>query len=189
MAFFCFDFIATFAVSKHISIMKKLLLTLTLALFCIITANAQWYIGGSANANLNKDIKAFTLGPDVGYCIPNTPFSVACAIEYGGAFQKDEGYTHSLTVTPYFRYEICHIGERFSLFVDLVSDIDALELSFFDIGLSPGISFNLTEHWSAEFSFASLGYEWERVPDEPAEHRFVLDFATTAPSFGIYYNF
>lgn len=169
--------------------MKKLLLTIAFTLSCVFTTQAQIWLGGSVNANINKDIKTFTIAPDVGYCIPNTPFSIACAIEYGGTFQKNVDYCHSLTVSPYFRYDICAISERFSLFLDLTTDVDALELSFFDIGLSPGVSFNLTEHWSAEFSFAFLGYEWERVPDEMPEQRFVLDFATATTSFGIYYNF
>lgn len=169
--------------------MKKLLLTIVLAFAGIVSSQAQWYIGGSANANLNKDIKTFTIAPDVGYCFANAPFSVACALEYEGTFLNGEAYSHSLTVSPYVRYNICDISERFSLFVDLVSDIDALEFHSFDIGLSPGVSFDVTEHWSAEFSFAFLGYEWEREPGEPTEHRFVFSFATAAPSFGIYYNF
>ena len=169
--------------------MKKIFLTFAFVVATFISMQAQVWLGGSVNAQLNKDFKTFTIAPDVGYCIPNTPFSIACAIEYGGTFQKDVDYCHSLTVSPYFRYDICPISERFSFFVDLTADIDALELNFFDIGLSPGVSFNLTEHWSAEFSFAFLGYEWEKVPDEMPEQRFVLDFATATTSFGIYYNF
>ena len=169
--------------------MKKLLFILTFTFITAITAQAQMWLGGSANINANKEIQTFTIAPDVGYCFPNTPFSIACAIEYGGTFQSGEAYSHSLTVSPYFRYDICGLGERFSLFVDLISDIDALELGFFDIGLSPGVSFNLTEHWSAEFSYGFLGYEWERVSDDTIDQQFVLNFATAAASFGIYYNF
>ena len=169
--------------------MKKTLLTLIFVVAAITITQAQVWIGGSVNAQLNKDFKSFTIAPDVGYCFANSPFSIACAVEYGGTFQKGEAYTHSLIVSPYCRYNICDISERFSLFSDLVFDCDVLELSFFDIMLCPGISFDLTEHWSAEFSVGLLGYEWERVSSDIIEHRFVLDFATVAPSFGIYYNF
>ena len=169
--------------------MKKLFLTLILAFSGIITAQAQMWLGGSVNANFNKETKVFSIAPDVGYCIPNTPFSIACAVEYGGSLSKDEGYSHSLIVSPYFRYDICEIGERFSSFIDLASDFDALEFSSFDIGLCPGISFNLTEHWSTEFSFGFLGYKWEQDLDDKTDQGFVLDFATAVPSFGIYYNF
>ena len=169
--------------------MKKAFLVIAFALLGIFTAQAQIWLGGSVNANLNKEDKTFSVAPDVGYCIPNTPFSIACAVEYAGSLIEGEAYTHSLTVSPYFRYDICELSERFSLFMDLASDIDALEFNSFDIGLAPGISFNLTEHWSSEFSFAFLGYEWRREAGESPEHHFALDFEAVAPSFGIYYNF
>ena len=169
--------------------MKKAVLTLIVLLAGWFSAQAQVWIGGSLGARLGKDTQSFTIAPDVGYCIPNTPFSIACAVEYAGSLIEGEAYTHSLTVSPYFRYDICELSERFSLFMDLASDIDALEFNSFDIGLAPGISFNLTEHWSSEFSFAFLGYEWRREAGESPEHHFALDFAAVAPSFGIYYNF
>ena len=155
----------------------------------IYTVQAQIWLGGSVNATFNKESQTFAIAPDVGYCIPNTSFSIACAVEYGGSVSKNEDYTHYLTLSPYFRYDICEIGERFSLFVDLAADFDALKFSSFDIGLAPGVSFNLTEHWSTEFSFCFLGYEWERVPDEKPNQTFQFFFETVVPSFGIYYNF
>lgn len=167
--------------------MKKALLTLIIVLAGLLSAQAQVWIGGSVDARFGKESKSFSIAPDVGYCIPNTPFSIACALEYGGTFQTDETYTHSLIVSPYFRSNICDIGERFSLFVDLVSDIDVLEFGSFDVGLSPGISFNLTDHWSAEFSMGFLGYQ--RTKGDTIEQSFVADFATVASSFGVYYNF
>ena len=169
--------------------MKKLFLVTALVFVGVLTARAQMWIGGSVNASIQKESQTFTVAPDVGYYFSDLPFAIACAVEYGGTFQKGEGYTHSLTVSPYFRYDICEIGERFSLFTDLLSDFDALEFSFFDIGLYPGVSFDLTEHWSAEFYLGFFGYEWELVPGDESEQRFVLDFKTAAPSFGIYYSF
>ena len=169
--------------------MKKTILTIAFAFIGIFSLQAQWYIGGSASANVNKGTQAFSIAPDVGYCFANTPFSLACAIEYEGIFQAGEAYEHALTVSPYFRTNICDIGERFSLFVDLFSDIDMLEFQSFDIGLSPGISFDLTEHWSAEFSVGILGYEWERVPDDKPNQSISFGFETAAPSFGLYYSF
>ena len=169
--------------------MKRLSLIVVFAFIGIFTVQSQWFLGGSVGTAINKESQTFSIAPVVGYCFPNTPFSIAGAIEYGGTFQNGKAYTHSLTVSPYGRYNICDIGERFSLFVDFGFDIDALELDFFDIMLYPGISFNLTKHWSAEFSVGLLGYEWEKVPDSKPNHKFVLGFETAAPSFGIYYNF
>lgn len=169
--------------------MKKRLLTLIIALFGVLSVQAQIWIGGSANATLGKELKTFSIAPDVGYCIPNTPFSIACAVEYAGTLQNGEDYCHSVTISPYFRYDICEIGERFSLFVDLVSDFDALEFSTFDIGLSPGVSFNITDHWSAEFSYGFVGYNWERLSEQEIGHGLELNFKASAAEFGIYYSF
>ena len=169
--------------------MKKTLLTLVFIVAAFTVTHAQVWIGGSVNAQLNKDFKSFTIAPDMGYCFANVPFSVACALEYQGSFVNDEGYSHSLTVSPYLRYDICDIGERFSMFVDLCSDIEVLDFSFFDVGLVPGISFDLTEHWSAEFSYGFLGYQRELNDDNAIEHSFVLDFKTATTEFGIYYSF
>ena len=169
--------------------MKKIVLTLAIAFMGIFTAQAQVWLGGSLSANITKDSKTFSIAPDVGYCFKDSPFSIACAVEYGGTFIDGEGYSHALTLSPYFRYDICTLEERFSLFVDLTSDIDALHFRTFDIGLSPGVSFNVTEHWSAEFSYGFLGYRREALPRRPVENSFELDFKTATAEFGIYYNF
>ena len=169
--------------------MKKLLLLLAFFVTASFSAQAQVWIGGSVNGFLNKETKTFTIAPDVGYCFSDTPFSIGCGIAYSGTIQKDEPYTHSLSVSPFFRYDICDIGERFTMFVDLFSDIEVFDFSFFDIGLSPGISFDLTEHWSAEFSYGFVGYQRELNEDDAVEHSFQLDFKVATAEFGIYYNF
>lgn len=169
--------------------MKKLFLTIVLAVIGVVSAQAQIWLGGSVNATVNKETKTFSVAPDVGYCIPNTPFSIACAVEYGGTFHQDEAYAHSLTVSPYFRYDICEIGERFTLFVDLSSDIDVLDFGLLNAGLSPGVSFDVTDHWSAEFSIGFLGYNRKQAEDKSIKHSFNLELELAAPSFGIYYNF
>lgn len=170
--------------------MKKILLTIAFIVTAVVSAQAQFWIGGSVNAQINKETKTFTIAPDVGYCFSNTPFSLGCALEYEGSFLRGEEYEQALTISPYFRYDICDIEERFSLFVDLTTDIDVLEFSSFDIGLAPGVSFDLTEHWSAEFSYGFLGYQQEAGRSEDRfEKSFVLDFKLATASFGIYYNF
>jgi len=169
--------------------MKKVVLTLIIMVAGWFSAQAQVWIGGSVDARLNKESQSFSIAPDVGYCFSNVPFSIACAMEYGGTFKRGEAYSQSLTLSPYFRYDICDLNEHSSLFVDLYSDFDMLEFSYFDIGLSPGISFEISEHWSTEFSFGLLEYDWERIPDDKPNQSIGLCLETVAPSFGIFYNF
>jgi opacity protein-like surface antigen len=169
--------------------MKKLFLTIVLAFIGIFTAQAQWYIGGGLKANFVKEAKSFTLSPDAGYCFKNVPLSLGCSVEYEGAIQSGEAYSHALTLSPYFRYTICDIGERFSFFTDLSADIDALKFGLLNVGLSPGVSFDVTDHWSAEFSIGFLSYNREQAEDKSIKHSFELELKLAAPSFGIYYNF
>ena len=165
--------------------MKKLILLIAFVITASFSVQAQVWIGGSVNGFLNKETKTFTIAPDVGYSIPNTPLSVACALEYQGSYLGGDGYSHELTVSRYLRIDICDISERFSMFID----VDVLGFSYFDIGLAPGISFDLTEHWSAEFSYGFMGYRWEQLPDQTIEHSFEMDFKASAAEFGISYSF
>ena len=169
--------------------MKRLVLTIAIVLASLVGAKAQIWIGGSLDASLNKEAKTFSITPDVGYSIPNTPISVACAFNYEGSLLNDGSYSHDLTVSPYIRYLICEIGERFSLFVDLLGDFDVLQRATFDAGLSPGIDIALTEHWSAEFYFGFVGYQWKQVEDKSYERTFDMGLRTSASAFSIYYNF
>ena len=169
--------------------MKKILFTFAFVIAAFVSVHAQFYIGGNLNAKLNKETKTFTIAPDVGYSFPNAPFSVACAVEYGGTIPKDEAYQHSLTLSPYVRYNICDIGERFTLVVDLSSDIDVLDFGLLEVGLNPGVSFDVSDHWSAEFSMGFLGYKREEAEGQSTKHSFELKLELAAPSFSFYYSF
>lgn len=167
--------------------MKKVLLSFIIVLAGLLDAQAQIWVGGSVDMRLDKEAKSFSISPDVGYSFPNTPLAIACALEYGGTYQTGNACTHSLIISPYLHYDICDIGEYFSLYVDLVSDIDVLEFSSFDVGLNPGIAFDLTEHWSAEFGIGFLGFQ--STKGDTIEQSFVADFAPVASSFSVYYEF
>ena len=168
--------------------MKKLFLTLVIAFAGIFTANAQVWMGGSTSATINKDVTRFAIAPEVGYCIPNTKWTVALAANFGYQMDKYEDHsvvTPSLILSPYVRYSICNI-EKFALFMDLTGDFATLNGNGYRVGLQPGIAWMATEHWTAAFRFAFIGYNH---CDYYGDEGFRLDFATAAPGFGLYYNF
>ena len=101
--------------------MKKLFLVLAFAFVGIFTANAQVWIGGSAGADITKTYYSFSIAPEVGYMIPNTPFTVAAAVNYSHG-HSDYGNSNTIILSPYFRYVPCTIGEKFSLFLDSYSN-------------------------------------------------------------------
>lgn len=170
--------------------MKKLFLVLALAFAGIFTANAQVWIGGSTNVTLNKELTRFAIAPEVGYSFLDSHWTIAVGANYGYRSDKVVGdvavVNQSLILSPYVRYSICNI-EKFAFFMDLTGDFDVLSENFgYRVGLQPGIAWMATKHWTAAFRFAFLGYNHCNFY---GDNGFRLDFATSAPGFGLYYNF
>ena len=165
--------------------MKKLFLVLALAFVGIFTANAQVWVGGSTSATINKDVTKFAIAPEVGYSFTGTPWTVAVAADY--ALTKYDGFDagHGLILSPYVRYSICNI-EKFALFMDLTGDFGLKGYEGYRVGLQPGIAWMATEHWTAAFRFAFIGYNH---CDYYGDEGFRMNCATSAPGFGLYYNF
>ena len=170
--------------------MKKLFLVLALAFAGIFTANAQVWIGGSTNANINKAGTAFNVAPEIGYCIPNSKWTIAVGADY--TFQKYDGFSasHGLLLSPYVRYTLCSV-EKFIVALDLTGDFDVLSDNFgYRVGLQPCVAWMATKHWTAAFRFAFIGYNHcNYYHDLGYGDGFVMKFATAAPGFGLYYNF
>ena len=166
--------------------MKKLFLVLALAFAGIFTANAQVWIGGSTNATINKNVTKFAIAPEVGYSFTGTPWTIAAAVNYTFNKYDNMDATNGLILSPYVRYSICNI-EKFALFMDLTGDFDVMSKDFgYRVGLQPGIAWMATKHWTAAFRFAFIGYNHCGYYGDEG---FRMNFATSAPGFGLYYNF
>ena len=173
--------------------MKKLFLVLALAFAGIFTANAQVWIGGGLGGNIQKNYMNLSIAPEVGYAF-NSHWQVALGTNYGFEQTKAEvegetvtTYTNKLALQPYVRFVPVTIGEKFSLFLDLCGDFGLLDAKgAYAVTLQPGIAWMATKHWTAAFRLAFIGYNH---CDFYGDHGFRLDFATSAPGFGLYYNF
>jgi hypothetical protein len=173
--------------------MKKVLLTLALAFVGIFSANAQLWMGGSANAAINKNSTGIAISPEIGYSFKGVPFTIAIGANYGVQGTKHHNsydFNHSLILSPYVRYSVCKI-EKFALFLDLTGDLDVLSDDFgYRVGLQPGIAWMATQHWTAAFRWGFIGYnDCDYYNEMGYIDGFNLKFATAAPSFGLYYNF
>lgn len=166
--------------------MKKLFLTLALAFAGIMGANAQVWIGGSANAGFEKNKTEFKIAPEIGYSF-NEHWTIATGLTFHYVADKTGPISvnfNQFILSPYVRYTACNI-EKFSLFLDLAGDIDILSPEMYAVGLRPGIAWMATEHWTAAFRFGFLGYDhlFERG------NGFFLDCGLGTSSIGLYYNF
>ena len=168
--------------------MKKLVLTIAIVFAGIMSANAQVWIGGGLGADIQKEHTGVSLAPEIGYMIPNTPFTVALGTIYNYGSIKGGATTNSLSLQPYFRYVPCTIGNKFSLFLDLTADfnlIDAAPKGAYAVMLQPGIAWMATDKWTAAFRFGKLGYDHNFYGTDG----FLMNCDLSAPSIRIYYNF
>lgn len=178
--------------------MKKLFLTLALALAGIFTANAQVWIGGSTNGTFNKEISKFEIAPEIGYSFESVPLTIAVGAHYGYLKEKTTGLDLSvnyITLSPYLRYSICNI-EKFGFFLDLTGDFGLKDCEGYRVGLQPGIAWMPTQHWTAAFRCGFIGYNqlegFELLNGGSSvygDKGFNFGFAAAAPTFGLYYNF
>lgn len=168
--------------------MKKVFLILALAFAGIFTANAQVWVGGGLGANLQKNQTGFTLAPEIGYMIPNTPFTLALGTVYNYQNIKEVGSSNALALEPYFRYAPCTIADKFVLFFDLTADINLIDATphhAYAIMVQPGIAWMATDKWTAAFRFGKVGYDHNFY----GTNGFLLNCDLAAPMIRIYYNF
>ena len=164
--------------------MKKSLLVI-LALFAVMTVKAQWYVGGGFSAEFFENYNALNICPDFGYTFENVPFTIGISPEFDfqqDKFHGDSFQVETISLSPYLRYYFYEI-DRFSLFTDLIGSVRVFGDNGWDIGLSSGVSFDLTEHWSAEFCYGWIGYEQY----EEKGFSVLMDASTAKVAF--YYNF
>lgn len=138
--------------------MKKLVLTLALV-FGMLTASAQFFVGGQLGLTYDNDTEntTFRIAPEFGYAF-NDAWTVAGMI----------GYTHmdnynSFYIAPYARWTF-FTKDFVSLLVDGGFGIStgkhkgASSVNGFEIGFKPGIAFNLTDEFSLVAHCGFLGY-------------------------------
>ena len=148
--------------------MKKTFLLLLFFLCVILPAKAQLYVGGGINyyttqvTQPDSKVKYFSVLPEVGFSYSR--FSLGLSLEYGSLKYSNNRYEDNtlLSITPYFRTRIVTI-DQFSLFVDAVYSHNKYtypkrQEKTYMVSLEPGISYNLTDRFSALFHIGVFGY-------------------------------
>ena len=177
--------------------MKKLFLTLALAFVGIFAANAQVWVGGGLDAQINKDNTCLTLSPEIGYAF-NNHWQLALGAGYT-MDKSDLGTANMLFLEPYVRYVGGTIGHKFSLFLDLTGDLDLGNVinatgdpMGWAVSLRPGIAWAATDKFTAAFRFGFAGYNRGFYKDEDGAvlpNGFFLNCETFTPEIRFYYSF
>jgi len=142
--------------------MKKLVLLLFVA--CVtLSANAQFYVGGSTSLWIGSDETSIALLPEVGY-VMNDRWAFGTEIgfiHFGNDYYKQNG----VAVGPYARFTYFKKG-MVGLFVD-----GGLDYAFTKVkdasdgnhrvrfGLKPGVALSLTDRLSMVAKFGFLGFD------------------------------
>ena len=162
--------------------MKKLFLAITIMVASVSATNAQFYIGGGLSLwhyNGNTKTTSFSISPDAGYSF-NNHWTVGLAVGFDARFYHDKTeeriyinsdgipetsiYTYhnyySFYAEPYARFNYFST-DRVKLFLDGVLGVALDEHGRYDgsqVIVRPGISVNITEHFSLVGTFGMLGY-------------------------------
>lgn len=199
--------------------MKKVLLSLT-ALFAFGLANAQEATtsnGGFSQGDLfltgsvgygnesTGDVKTntFTFSPKAGYFVSE---NIAVGLSLAYTSTKDEApgtpetTTNSFGLGAFGRYYFTP-ASQFSIFgqlgVGMQSDKTEVEgageakSNGFNVGVAPGISYFVSEHFALEATFGILGYNTSKPDADGAESTDEFNFGLNMSdiNFGIVYKF
>ena len=190
--------------------MKKFILVLAAAVIAV-AASAQVYVGGSVgiasvkNGAADKTTTAFNIIPEIGYNLDDAwALGIKVGYQQGASLNAVEDMSANedvkqFTVEPYARYTFAKLGPV-SVFTDLGFsyqwsqlgvDNDAYKYNTYAIGVKPGVSVNLSKHFSFIAHAGFLGYKNSKckLDGSKANQSYGLDFNATNLNFGLLYNF
>lgn len=195
--------------------MKKILMIAVMAV-AAVSANAQWYIGGSFGLNFTKATKdadsqtTLNIAPEVGYNI-NDNWAVGAQVGFGmvnNLLDISEGSANetgtSFTITPYARYTFAKTGIA-SFFCDGYVSFSSQNYGYndfykttvkygksgsvFSVGIRPGISLKASDKVSLVAILGNLSYTKNSDDVLGGGSNFGINADNNDISLGVYYNF
>lgn len=180
--------------------MKKIILAALVAIVSV-SANAQFWAGGSVGFNTSKTSidgnelskeNQFRLIPEIGYKL-NDKWDIAVALGYNHISGKGIDSQNGFAINPYARYTFAQCGD-FSFFADGGFSYEFVHTSgvedninAWEIAIKPGISYALSEKVSLVAHVGNLGWSFAKTGDVKA-NEFDIE-VTNAITFGAYVSF
>lgn len=187
--------------------MKKIVFALVMCV-CSMAANAQMWVGGSFGISAqkykdyNKTYVNFGFAPEFGYKITDK-FAIGGTLGFSASnmdyvdeddeieFSKPMSYT----LTPFARYTFAKAGIAtffadggFTVGTESVKDWedDRNIYGIIGFGVRPGVSIELSKHFSIEAKTGFLGYRYSGMNKE---HNFGFGVNNEDLEFGLVYEF
>ncbi len=183
--------------------MKKILFVLTIMFTMALSANAQFYAGGSLGLHADKNDFSLAISPEVGYTFQGNT-GVGCLFDF--TFKQDKASNFDKVgfgVNPYFEYRFLEI-DKFTFYLHTylhynatMTDVPPTPSQNFDhsygVSLHPGVIWGVTDHWSAAFYLGGIEYMWYQpagVEFKNGSGDFNLGLSTSVPfAIALYYGF
>ena len=181
--------------------MKKILMTLLVAAMAM-TANAQFYVGGSVGVGSvklghNDAETTYKFVPEIGYNL-NSDWALGVAFGYqkgacslgNGNYGQDVD-TELLQINPYVRYTAVK-SNVINVFVDGGVGIGSYKDlgTQFQLGLRPGVAVNLNKSISFVAHVGFVGFDsFSPKGDGNSSHNIGVDLDGNNVTFGMYINF
>lgn len=176
--------------------MKKYLI---MALFAIValSANAQFYVGGSLELGTSTtkvgdadgvSTTIFGIAPEFGYNITDV-FAIGTEASFGTSKTEDAKATNIWGIAPYVRANFADLGSHVKLFADVFFDYEwaskgDADWDGFEVGLRPGINVALNDHWGLIGKMTLFSYsKFEETKVT------TFKFQPTSIKLGVVYNF
>ena len=170
--------------------LKSLVIVIGVAALVLGTqkVNAQWYLGGGLGYSEQNMVSLLHFSPEVGYS-----FNPHWTVGLGTSFQRidrtvynnvQETYIISRSdywfLNPYVRFTFLNI-DKLSFFVDAAGSFDAnhgFDVNY--LGFRPGLSYQLTDHFTAVAQIGFIG---------SYNHNFRAELGLNTLEFSLYYQF
>ena len=175
--------------------MKKIAV-LCLILMSALAVKAQVYVGGAVGFWHNDDLDAtsFEISPEVGYNI-NENWAIGATLGFAHEKVSKEGIkvkANAFAFAPYARFTFFE-SKVVRLFIDGGMCVSTYKMKGFDsesgfeIGLKPGISLKLSEHFNFVTKYGFLGYRDEYLGKGSDGYGFAL--SSEDLTIGFHYEF
>ena len=139
---------------------------MTLMVFSAKQAAAQWYVGGGLGYTTENTVSLLHFSPEAGYSFhPRWTVGISTSlINVSKDVTTAESQTERKSVfywylNPYVRFNFFQM-DRLSLFADAAASFDAnhdFHVNY--LGLRPGMSYQLTDHFTAVAHLGFIGSE------------------------------
>lgn len=173
--------------------MKKLFTVLLATAAILVSAHkvsaqdSGWWLGGQVGFWHYGDYSTsiLSISPEAGYDF-NKRWSAGLAI--GFDYVNEDGFSANVfSFSPYARWKFFNKG-ILSLFLDGGFAVATGDLDGFQIGITPGLSLKISDHFSFLTHIGFLGYSNDYFNNNDGEG-FGLKLSATDLKFGFFYTF